>query len=68
MGTPEPINRTIIKCGGIGTILDNGPRLSIGDVTKAEGKKGQTTRFTDAYASAPWCSPSRAGLLTGRYQ
>ncbi len=25
-------------------------------------------RFTNGYVSAPYCSPTRAGLLTGRYQ
>jgi len=31
---------------GVGTIADDEPRISISDVTKAEGKKGQTTLFT----------------------
>src|SRR5256714_12514878 len=26
------------------------------------------TRCTNGYVSAPYCSPTRAGLLTGRYQ
>src|SRR5262245_10158344 len=25
-------------------------------------------RFTNGYVSCPYCSPTRAGLLTGRYQ
>ena len=39
-------NGLIVDSQGVGTILDNEPRISIGDVAKAEGKKGQTTLFT----------------------
>src|SRR5205085_8676361 len=42
----SPINATIADGQGVGTIMDDEPRISISDVTKAEGKKGQTTLFT----------------------
>jgi hypothetical protein len=39
-------NATIADGQGIGTILDDEPRISISDVSKKEGKKNQTTQFT----------------------
>ena len=39
-------NATIGDGQGLGTILDDEPRISISDVTKQEGRKNQTTLFT----------------------
>jgi hypothetical protein len=39
-------NATISDGQGIGTILDNEPRISIGDVSKKEGNGKSTTLFT----------------------
>ena len=51
----SPTNATIADGQGVGTILDDEPRISISDVTKAEGKKGQTTLFTFTVTlSAPY--------------
>ena len=36
----------IVDSQGVGTILDDEPRISISDVRKSEGKTGQTTLFT----------------------
>src|SRR5262245_43278092 len=33
-----------------------------------DGIARRGVRFTSGYVSAPYCSPTRAGLLTGRYQ
>jgi hypothetical protein len=40
-----PTNATIADGTGVGTIIDDEPRISISDVSKKEGKKGQTTLF-----------------------
>src|SRR5262249_31381902 len=42
----SPTNATIAHGQGVGTIVDNEPRISITDVTKAGGRKNQTTLFT----------------------
>jgi hypothetical protein len=41
-----PTNATIVGGRGVGTIMDDEPRISIGNVTKYEGGRGQTTYFT----------------------
>jgi hypothetical protein len=42
----SPTNATITDSQGVGTIVDNEPRISISDVTRSEGRKNQTTLFT----------------------
>ena len=42
----SPTNATIADGQGIGTIRDDEPRISITDVSRAEGHTGQTTLFT----------------------
>src|SRR5262249_43950082 len=39
-------NATIADGQGVGTIVDDEPRVSINDVTKAEGKKNRSTLFS----------------------
>jgi hypothetical protein len=41
-----PVNATIADGQGVATIVDDEPRISIGSVSKKEGKKNQTTLFT----------------------
>src|SRR5262249_17379580 len=42
----SPTHATFSNSSGLGTILDDEPRISISDVTRSEGNKGQTTLFT----------------------
>ncbi|HJZ53745.1 MAG TPA: Calx-beta domain-containing protein [Gemmataceae bacterium] len=42
----NPVNAGIADSQGVGTIVDDEPRISISDVTKAEGRKNHTTQFT----------------------
>jgi hypothetical protein len=50
----------------MGTIMDDEPRISIADVSKAEGKKNQTTLFTFTVSlSAPYDQPVTMSYRTG---
>ncbi|HYH66736.1 MAG TPA: FG-GAP-like repeat-containing protein, partial [Urbifossiella sp.] len=42
----SPTNAAIADGQGVGTIVDDEPRISISDVSQKEGKKNQTTLFT----------------------
>lgn len=42
----NPVNAVVTDGTGAGTIVDDEPRISIGTVSKKEGKKNQTTQFT----------------------
>jgi arylsulfatase A len=65
-GQPKKLNVIIILCDdlGYGDLGCYGhPMIRTPNLDKL-AKKG--TRFTQCYAAAPVCSPSRAGILTGR--
>jgi hypothetical protein len=48
-------NATIADGQGVGTLIDDEPRISISDVFRYEGQKGQTTLFTFTVSlSAPY--------------
>ncbi len=42
----NPTDATIADGQGVGTVVDDEPRISISDVTQSEGKKNRTTQFT----------------------
>jgi hypothetical protein len=61
----NPTNATLADGQGVGTIVDDEPRLSISDVSKKEGKKGQTTSFTFAATlSIPYDQPVTVSFRT----
>jgi hypothetical protein len=58
-------NATIADGQGVGTIVDDEPRISISDVSKKEGKKGQTTLFTFTITlSVPYDQPVTMSFQT----
>jgi hypothetical protein len=61
----SPTNAAIADGQGQGTILDDEPRIFIGDVAKYEGKKGQTTLITFAVTlSAAYDQPVTLSFKT----
>ncbi|WP_051236319.1 sulfatase-like hydrolase/transferase [Ottowia thiooxydans] len=66
--TPRRPNVVIILADdmGYGDLSSYGSELVETRNIDSVGRDG--VRFTAGYSSAPLCSPSRAGLITGRYQ
>jgi hypothetical protein len=58
-------NAVIDDGQGVGTILDNEPRISISDMSKAEGRNGKTTLFTFTVTlSVPYDQPVTMSFRT----
>jgi hypothetical protein len=58
-------NATIADGQAVGTIVDDEPRISINDVTKAEGRKSKTTLFTfTVMLSVPYDQPVTMSFST----
>ena len=64
---PERPNIVVLVVDDLGwaDLACNGS--SFYDTPSADGLAASGLRFTDAYAAAPVCSPTRAGLMTGRH-
>jgi hypothetical protein len=61
-------NATLVDGHGVATIMDDEPRISISNVTKGEGKKGQTTLFTFTVTlSAPYDQPVTMSYRTANW-
>ena len=65
--TPPPPNVVVILADDLGyaDVSTYGTRVQTPNIDRI-GREGAV--FTQGYVTTPVCSPSRAGLLTGRYQ
>jgi arylsulfatase A-like enzyme len=64
----RPPNIILILADDLGYADISAYRIGRFDTPNIDRIGTQGVRFTDGYASAPVCGPSRAGLQTGRYQ
>lgn len=66
--SPKPPNIVIILADdmGYGDPACNNPDSKI-ETPALDRIAGEGMRFTDAHSPASWCTPTRYGLLTGRY-
>jgi Calx-beta domain/FG-GAP-like repeat/FG-GAP repeat len=61
-------NATLVDGHGVATIMDDEPRISISDFSKAEGKAGQATLFTFTVTlSAPYDQPVTMSYRTANW-
>jgi hypothetical protein len=60
----SPTNASIADGQGVGTIVDDEPRISIGDVSKSEGRNGKTSFVFTVTLSATYDQPVTISFRT----